>query len=166
MWRKILFPIAPLSMAISAVEYIIDNALRDTVTEPEIGSVLYCDLAIGLAEHSGVYLGNGEIIHLNGDGVIERVSPTEFMAGTTALNIYVSCDGSYATGCSSVAHRAKTFESDSSFRDYNVLLDNCHQFTSACLTGDIDNTHSFLWMLKDECSQQLGVNCWRVWSDP
>lgn len=166
MWRKALLAVAPISLAISAVEHIVDNVVRDQVDEPEIGSVVYCDLAIGLAEHSGVYLGNGEIMHLNGNGVIERVSPNEFMAGTTALSIYVSCNGSWATGCSKVARRAIVFQNTFCSRDYNWLLDNCHQFTSACITGDIDNSHSFLWMLKDQCVSQLGVDCWRVWSDP
>jgi hypothetical protein len=32
---------------------IIDNVVRDRVGKPAIGSVVYCDLAFGIAEHSG-----------------------------------------------------------------------------------------------------------------
>ena len=57
MWWLLTKPV--LNMA----EGIID-ACRDQV-QPEIGSVLYCDLAFGYMEHSGIYIGNRQIVHLN-----------------------------------------------------------------------------------------------------
>ncbi|MNE00608.1 hypothetical protein D3C80_930220 [compost metagenome] len=48
-------------------------------------------------------------------------------------------------------------------RSYNFLLDNCHQFTSGCLTGDFENSSNFLWMMKDEAKKTLSVNNWRFW---
>lgn len=33
--------LAPATLILSAAEYIIDNAIRDKVDEPEVGSVLY-----------------------------------------------------------------------------------------------------------------------------
>ena len=40
---------------------------------PAVGSVVYCNLAV-VAEHTGIYVGNNKIVHLNGNGRIEKVS--------------------------------------------------------------------------------------------
>jgi len=150
-----------LPIILNIVESVVDNVFRDKVDEPEIGSVLYCDLAFGYAEHSGIYIGNNEIVNLHGNGKIEIVSPEEFIEGTTAISIYVSCIDEYPVGSIEVARRAKNMVG--SKVDYNLLFNNCHQFTSGCLTGDFKNSDSFLWMLKDTAKKVLGCNTWRVW---
>ncbi|QOH81206.1 lecithin retinol acyltransferase family protein [Plesiomonas shigelloides] len=144
-------------------EAIIDNYLRDKVDEPVLGSVVYCDLAFGYAEHSGIYIGNGKIAHLNKYGCIEAVTPKEFIDGTTAISIYVSCSDffAFATGSDEVAERAKSMLGCS--RDYNVILDNCHQFSAGCLTGNFENANIFLWMVKDEAKKVILATKWRVW---
>lgn len=140
-------------------ESIVD-ACRDQVW-PEIGSVLYCDLAFGYMDHSGIYIGNGEIVHLSGKGNIEIVSPKQFIDGGTACSIYVSCRDTAPVGSANAARRAK--EMVGSSRNYNFLIDNCHQFSAGCLTGDFDNSCNFLWMLKDESSKRINSNSWRYW---
>ncbi|WP_213073841.1 hypothetical protein [Acinetobacter sp. WCHAc060033] len=78
-------------------EYVIDE-IKGRV-QPVRGSVVYCDLTLGngIAEHTGIYIGNNEIVHLNRHGFIEAVSPKEFLSGwTTGFNIYVSCQGDSA----------------------------------------------------------------------
>ncbi len=87
------------------VESFVDNVCRDLV-HPEIGSILHCDLAFGTSEHSGVYVGNSQIVHLNGRGEVECVSPEEFIEGTSAISIYVSSRNGYAVGDSEIALRA------------------------------------------------------------
>lgn len=63
-----------------------DNVLAEHVT-PVPGSVLYCDLAAGYAEHSGIYVGGGgtkcivELSRQQGRCVINLVSPGEFISG-------------------------------------------------------------------------------------
>lgn len=37
------------------------------------GTPVYCKLA-GYVEHSGIYIGGGDIVHLNGNGEIESIS--------------------------------------------------------------------------------------------
>lgn len=59
------------------VESVVDGC-RDAV-QPIPGSVLYCDLTFGFTEHSGIYLGNGRIAHLNGKGLIEMAILATFM---------------------------------------------------------------------------------------
>lgn len=146
------------------LESFIDNVLRDNV-RPKIGSILYCDLAFGNAEHSGVYIGNKTIVHLDGSGKIEAVDPSTFMRRlggfNSAMSIYVSCRESSAVGCSKVAARAKSMIGNQ--RNYSMLTDNCHQFTSGCLTGNFENSDNFLWMLKRTVEAELQANSWRVW---
>lgn len=160
---KMLFPHVLVKQT---VDHVVDNYVRDNVCEPAVGSIVYCDLAFGSSEHSGVYLGAGEIMQLNRRGEIERVSPEEFVSNTTALSIYVSCRGAEPVGNIEVAERAKHYEKVIVARDYNVILDNCHQFSAACLTGDPENATNFLWMLKHDCEKYYSADSWRVWERP
>lgn len=145
-------------------ESFIDNVIRDTVY-PVKGSMVYCDLAFGNAEHSGIYIGGNKIVHLDGSGDIEIVSPKRFLdrlgGFNSAISIYVSCDGDSPVGGSTVAERAKRMIGKC--RNYNVILDNCHQFTSGCMSGNFENSDNFLWMLKDTAKSEISANTWRVW---
>lgn len=142
----------------------IDNVFRDSVMPAE-GSILYCDLAFGSAEHSGVYVGNGQIVHLDGSGSIELVTPSRFLnrlgGFNSAISIYVSCRGDSAVGNRETARRA--LGSIGKSRSYNLIMDNCHQFTSGCITGNYENSDNFLWMLKETTRKEMGADTWRVW---
>jgi hypothetical protein len=146
-------------------ESFVDNVIRDKVTRPAIGSVVYCDLASGNAEHSGIYIGNNLIAHLNGSGVIEIVSPDQFLARlggfNTATSIYVSCNNGSPVGSKEIAKRAKTMVGK--VRDYNLILDNCHQFTAGCVSGNFENPCNFFTFLKSEVSCRIDGDEWRVW---
>lgn len=162
----ITLTIAKVALATHATkhvgEYIIDE-MKGRVL-PVRGSVVYCDLTLGngIAEHTGIYIGNDKIVHLNRHGFIEAVSPKQFISGpTTGSNIYVSCEGESAVGCDEVADFAELMIGQS--RDYNVLIDNCHQFTAGCLIGNSENPNNFLWFLKDEAKKRLGADNWRLW---
>lgn len=138
------------------------NEFKKKRVKPVIGSVVYCDLFSNYASHSGVYIGNNQIVHLNGKGQIEMVSPKRFIAGTTALAINVSCRGEKAVGSRNVANRAKKKLNTS--RNYNLLFDNCHQFVAGCLTGDFDNNaNNFLWILEMTAEDELGSDNWQLW---
>lgn len=146
------------------IESIVDNLIREKVN-PVVGSIVYCDLAAGQAEHSGIYIGNNRIVHLNGDGVIESVTPDKFMNRldglNTAISIYVSCHKGQAVGNLEVAERAK--RQIGRKRDYSLIFDNCHQLTSGCLSGNFDNSCNFFTFLKDEVCDIIGGDEWRVW---
>lgn len=143
----------------------IDNVVRDTIASPAKGSVVYCDLAAGTAEHTGIYIGKNHIVHLNGDGVIERVTPKQFMQRlggfNTAISIYVSCRDGAPVGSKNAAKLAESMVGNT--REYNVILDNCHQFTSGCLTGKFDNSCNFFTFLNDIIEKEINGNEWRVW---
>lgn len=146
-------------------ESFVDNVIRDKVY-PLRGSILYCDLFFGRAEHSGIYIGDNKIVHLDGSGNIETVTPTVFLERlgglNTAMSIYVSCDDSSPVGSNEIARRAQNMSGRR--REYSLLFDNCHQFTSGCITGDFENSDNFLWMLKDTTNNKISGNTWRVWN--
>lgn len=133
---------------------------QDAVT-PKIGSIVYCDLAFGFAEHSGIYVGNNDIVHLDANGWIKKVSAEQFMDNTTALSMYVSCIDEDAVGSFAIADRALARVNQKS--RYSLLADNCHRFTSSCITGHINNTDSFLWLLKVTAYEALNADSWRRW---
>lgn len=147
------------------VESFVDNVIRDKVSAPSIGSVVYCDLVAGQAEHSGIYVGNNHIVHLNGDGSIERVTPKQFMDRlgglNTAISIYVSCKNGSPVGSRDAAKLAESMIGRQ--RDYSLIFDNCHQFTAGCLTGSFENACNFFTFLKDEVRNKIGADEWRVW---
>ena len=144
-----------------AAQYVA-NGLNDLSmrVNPIPGCIVYCNLLLN-TEHSGVYIGNNKIVHLNRYGSIEIVSPQEFISGTPANAIYVSCNNSKPVSSEFVAERARNFVG--SRRDYNVLFDNCHQFSASCLTGDSDNQLTLLTMLKLQSDITLDANQWLHW---
>ncbi|MFW1364841.1 lecithin retinol acyltransferase family protein [Vibrio parahaemolyticus] len=129
---------------------------------PVRGSIVFCDLALGYAEHSGVYVGNGRIIHRNGKGLIEAVTIHQFLADTTALSIYVSCNAQgRAIGSEFTAQIAEAMLGVQT--DYSLLNENCHQFCSYCLSGDILSNTFTLTQLKRDARTHIQASQWRVW---
>ena len=130
--------------------------------EPVIGSVLYYRMLNGLAEHSGIYVGDGMIVHLNGFGFVAKVSVDEFIYCMNALSsshdVYVSSCSGKAVGMEKTAERAE--EAVGTFKDYNVIWENCHQFVSGCITGNVDNGDNLMGFLKDTCRKEFGVENW------
>ncbi|GAB6263409.1 lecithin retinol acyltransferase family protein [Photobacterium sp. R1] len=147
--------------AINLAESFIDNVLVDK-TAPKRGSVVYCDLAFGYADHSGIYIGNGQIVHLNRKGMIEVVSASAFIRDTTAISIYVSCDAHGEAIHNEVA--AKNAEDYLGKEiDYHPLWRNCHQFASYCVSGESENNTVLLMQLKSDSKRYQDTRKWRVW---
>ncbi|MEF9957351.1 MAG: lecithin retinol acyltransferase family protein [Acinetobacter sp.] len=147
----------------TATKYLVDN-LR-AVKEVKRGSIIYCGLMNNQFEHSGVYIGDNKIVHLDGSGLIEVVSPEIFLNRlgglNMALSIYVSCKDGQSVGSEKVAQRAK--EKIGKKVEYSVISNNCHMFSSGCLTGNFENNDWPFWLLKNTASSILGCNEWRVW---
>lgn len=153
------------------ISWIIQEKIKQKFSKkvkPKEGSIVYCDLALGYAEHSGIYIGNDKIVELSSSGKIQKVSIEEFKSGglltktgISDVNIYVSSKNGSAVGSHKVARRAiakvgKTIE-------YNVLTNNCHKFSCGCLTGDFDSFNVLLTALKIEVEKVLGANEWLIW---
>ncbi|WP_404471088.1 hypothetical protein LG301_10370 [Vreelandella venusta] len=162
----------PLNIA----EHVIDNYVYDKVL-PMIGSVVYCDFiaSASIIQHSGIYVRGGNIIQLNSSGVVEKVSPEEFVSGWGGFkcgsSIYVSCEGVYSVGSTSAAELAESLVGMQ--YSYGITKFNCHQFVSGCLlgyvrdpdfVGFVDRVHSTLTGLKITSRVNLGSDNWRVWN--
>lgn len=141
----------------------IDNVFKDMV-KPVEGSIVHCSLA-HVFEHTGIYIGNETIVHLEGEGLIEIVTPRQFInrldSKNPAMSIYVSCIDTTPVGSREIANRAKAYIGD--FVKYDVLTNNCHKFTSSCITGNPNNIDTTFTELEYTIKKHLGANEWRVW---
>lgn len=180
------FLAAALRFGLKPLKYFIDNTFRDKVTPVE-GSVLYCDLWVA-AEHSGIYVGNGQISNIVVDGVaestVQRSDARDFTSKSTMGNkIYVSCNDSGAVGNTHVAGGADSAVGQRSF--YGLVFKNCHAFSTRCVNlahfanhaaveeGFVDwvinkITPEETWeptirALKETAEKKLGANKWRLW---
>lgn len=148
------------------------RSLLEMFTHEEVypieGSVVCCLLGV-VADHSGIYVGNGRIIHRDGAGFLAEVSQNEFLerldGWNPAVTVFVSCRGDEPVGSSEIAERAREALNDPRHKGYNLLLKNCHQFCHYCLTGQIDNgvTDFAFTSLEKDLRNILGANSWRVW---
>jgi hypothetical protein len=140
---------------------------------PDVGTIIYCDL--GPVEHSGVYVGDNSVVQLNGEGIIEKVSLYQFSHSFLTLNpvIYIpfdehdkKCFGYETSGVSTFATKKRALKMLGEKRYYNLILDNCHQFSAGCLTGEFENAKNFLYLLK-WAVQEYGNNnkpiIWEKW---
>jgi len=149
----------------SLAESVIDNLVRDTVT-PVTGSILHCSL-YG-AEHSGIYIGEGQIVELQGklsgnSGTISVTNKNGFIKGTNALTVYVACygDGTEPIGSQAAAQRAR--EAIGQRKTYHLFNQNCHMFTSGCITGNFNNDDNLFMELQNTIRQEYGSFNWRAW---
>ena len=146
---------------------ILDSFVKNVfcdVVKPKIGSVVKIDLTLG-PDHTGIYIGDDQIVELNGDGEIRIVSPEEFIEGDDAISrcgafIYVACaqdeDGNcYALGSRDIARRAKQCVGES--RDYNVVFENCHMFTEYCINGKRDGA-GLLWAVEAALTEKFHLS--------
>ena len=130
---------------------------------PAVGSVVYCNLAM-VAEHSGIYVGDGQIVHLNGNGRIERVSAEKFCErfGGKNPSFTVFCPTNWqgkALGDKQVAEYA--LRSVGRFVNYNPAFNNCHCFTASCLEGKAEFCPSFS-VLESLVAQKYWACKWRL----
>ena len=134
---------------------------------PVEGSIVCC--LLGLADHSGVYVGDGRIIHRDGMGIIADVSPREFLARldgwNPAVTVFVSCREDEPVGSRDTALRARGALFDPRHEGYNLITRNCHQFCHYCLTGKTDNgaTDFTFLSLEHEMRKVLHATSWRAW---
>jgi len=145
---------------------LICHAIHDHVT-PKKGSILRCELACGLADHTGVYIGYDQIVELNGSGKIKTVSYGQFLSSSsikTGISIYVACDkDAIPLSDSSIANYAKSKVGQKV--NYDSASNNCHGFTSECIMQS--NASSVLFHeLESVISKEMNYNDdikWRVW---
>ena len=132
------------------IDGLINSAIKDLV-KPKVGSVVHCGLLMNQIEHSGIYVGYSKIIHLDGSGRIEIVSPKVLLD---------RLDGK-AFASRKAVERARLKVGKKV--NYSVYSNNCHMFTSGCLTGSFANKDNFFSSLEETVEKELDMNEWRVW---
>lgn len=166
-------------LGIKPLKYWIDSTFRQQV-EPVLGSVLYSDLWVAV-EHSGIYMGDGQISNIEVDGFAEGVvrasTARDFTSKSTmGKKIYVSCDGSGPVGHPAVAEHSTERLGERSF--YGLVIKNCHQFSTECvdrsprghnagiiswMMPDLASPEPSLKRLKSNAKRKLGATKWRLW---
>jgi len=146
----------------------IANVFKEPVT-PLPGSVVLCSLVAGIADHSGIYCGNNRIIELHGNGEVIETDFDGFLYGQpgdlpvkTGISIYVACEGMKPLALEKIRQRAEKRSGE--YTSYNLALNNCHDFTSYCLTGRESSGMSDYDQLLKTIGHQFGVKRieWRV----
>lgn len=131
--------------------------------KPKVGSVLYCNLALAF-EHTGIYVGGGKVVHLNGDGVVEKVSLKKFMNRLDGINpscsIFCATD-SDGKSISDIEVAERALEMVGHHQSYNLFLENCHCFTHYCLTGTKAPFGSFS-KVEELLRAKFGLASWRA----
>ena len=171
-----------LSIGLKPIKAYIDSHFRSKVT-PIAGSVVYCDLWV-LAEHSGIYVENGQISNIVvtdfAESEVKYSNASDFTSKSTAhRKIYVSSNQYGAVGDSVVANGAVKHIGEQNF--YGLVFKNCHQFSSKCvnyaqhnptikkrLLNSLNNILDLEWegtirQLKFDASQKLGATKWLLW---
>ncbi|WP_104759881.1 lecithin retinol acyltransferase family protein [Helicobacter bizzozeronii] len=157
---------APAKVAGDLASSLVDNAFRDPVDEPALGSVVKHYLW-GF-EHTGIYVGNGEIVHWTSNSEVEKCSPKKFKEGggsTFAYVVYVSCRGTEPVGSPKAAEYAlsKVGQGAKERGEYKKTSNNCHMFVIECLTGEKCEESRRLTEPSEYCIKYLNADNWRVW---
>jgi hypothetical protein len=148
-----------VAVAKSTAQSFTDNVIRDKVDVPARGGIVFCDLYT--FDHSGIYV-DGKIVHMTRDGKICQSWPNEFLAN--GGYIYTTCRDGKPVGSEQAADLAQFEYYGGSEYEYNVLTQNCHMFTSYCVTGSWSRDASTFGGLEKLAEREIGSNNWRSWS--
>lgn len=105
----------------------------DVWVKPTAGSIVCCRV-YGVFEHTGIVIDDNTIVELHGSGLIKAVSSRRFLEDRSGARIYVACDSRHK-----VLHEPEAAERASqeifTYREYDLLNQNCYRFCWKCLTG-------------------------------
>jgi len=104
------------------------------------GSVVCCGV-YGMLDHTGIWI-DGNIVELNGNGLVRAISPERFIHNRSGEEIYVACDADFNPLLNQQAVDA-CLAQIYSYRDYDVISNNCHRFVAEMCLGQPSNITSF-----------------------
>ncbi len=120
------------------------------LSEIPAGSLLVCEI-FQLFEHTGIYIGDGLIVELQGTGLVRAVSAARFLHGRSGNDLSVACH-QRGQPFSSEATASRAIAQIYSYQPYDLIQNNCHRFSVSCITGRPDPVTSF-FDLKTELKQ-------------
>lgn len=123
------------------------------------GTPVYCYFPFGIAEHSGICIGD-TIVHLNGKGEVVCTGPDDFLAMDLDMSIYYAADNNRQP----ISARQIAVNASSHIGKcpgYNLLNSNCHGFTRGCIRGFAPR--GLTWSIRDvenAISHRFGIKDW------
>ncbi len=111
------------------------------LTDCPVGSVIICEI-YHLFDHSGIYIGDGQIIELAGSGLVRAVSSQRFLANRSGEHLMALCN-QQGLPVGNLAGAERATGQLFSYQHYDLLHNNCHQFVGCCLTGQNRQITSF-----------------------
>lgn len=125
------------------------------LVEPVTGSVVCCEV-FNFLDHTGIWIDRDTIIELSNNGLVKSVSAERFLTERSGENIFVACDHKHQP-----IHNIKAADRAVSqlftYREYDLINNNCHRFVNYCLTGEDEKISRFS-SLNKSLSQLSGEN--------
>ena len=97
------------------------------------GAIVCCGI-FGVFEHTGILV-DGHVIELAGTGLVRGLSLERFLANRSGDQIYCACD-SQAHALTHIGVADTAVQQLYTFRNYDVVSNNCNRFVADCITGE------------------------------
>ena len=150
-----------------------NSFLTTRKVKPKIGSLVATSLTFGFLDHSGIYIGNGMIIEQHGNHTLKKVSFEKFQNGDNeiksrglSISIQIACDSNgNPLSSKEVAKRAIELYNNKErrFKEYDIISNNCHQFSWHCISGDYHDTLTKFSTLEERVARFYGYRIY--WDD-
>lgn len=116
-----------------------DTYSSELSVKPLCGSIVCCEVYNAL-DHTGIWIDEDTIIELSNSGLVKAVSAKRFLQERSGENLFVASDKHHTPividGCDE-----RAINHLFSYREYDVISNNCHRFVNYCLSGrDIELT--------------------------
>lgn len=107
----------------------------------EPGSIVVVSLGVFL-DHTGIYIGNNEVIELFGNGHIRSISFDHFLSGgekkgdlspRTGLNVFTATYQNKVIHSEDIKNRAMQLKNKKI--EYSIFKNNCHMMSGYCFQG-------------------------------
>lgn len=113
----------------------------DILVKPVPGSIVCCSV-FSAFDHTGIWLDEDTIVELHGSGLIKAVSHKRFLHNRSGNAIFVACD-SKGTPLIVEGTPQRTAAEVFSYREYDLLKNNCYRFSWYCVSGEEKQLGSF-----------------------
>ncbi|WP_348728300.1 lecithin retinol acyltransferase family protein [Rheinheimera texasensis] len=123
------------------------------LSEVPLGALVVCEI-FHLFEHTGIYIGEGQIVELQGTGLVRSVSVARFMDNRSGEELMLACD-SRGKPIGNMAAAERAASQIFTYQTYDLISNNCHRFCCNCLSGRHWPVTSF-FDLRQVLEQQLG----------
>lgn len=130
-----------------------DTYDKGRTVAPVFGSIVCCEV-YNCVDHTGIWIDRDTIIELSENGLVKAVSYERFLDDRSGDNMFVACDKKHnPIVIAGIGERA--IANVYTYRDYDVIENNCHRFVHFCLT-ESDKKITRFKSLNEALSLQAG----------